>query len=329
MPAKNRILLLKEYLEENSDENHSVTTAEIREYLAAHGCPVTVQTLRTDIESLRESGYDIPQRDLEGMPTRYVWTDREWSVPELQILVDAVSSSQFITRKKSSELIRKLTKMAGPSWRAELQPRILVSEQIKAPNEQILYIVQAVREAIRKDRKISFRYYRYDMEKKRIPRQEGSADKRYTVSPYATVWNSDRYYLVGWNDARKKVSAYRMDRMETPKILAKKRVPEPEDFRIQDYTDKVFRMFDGPEEEVTLRCRKGILDQVIDTFGEQVELQNVQKDTFDITVPVSVSGTFYAWVFQFVGEMNIVAPGHVRDAYAEYLQQAIDDVLGA
>lgn len=37
--------------------------------------------------------------------------------------------------------------------------------------------------------------------------------------------------------------------------------------------------------------------------------------------------TFYAWVFQFVGEMNIVAPGYVRDAYAEYLQQAIDDVL--
>ena len=32
--------------------------------------------------------------------------------------------------------------------------------------------------------------------------------------------------------------------------------------------------------------------------------------------------------FQFVGEMDIVAPGHVRDAYAEYLQEAIDDVLG-
>ena len=49
---------------------------------------------------------------------------------------------------------------------------------------------------------------------------------------------------------------------------------------------------------------------------------------FDITVPVSISGTFYDWVFQFVGEMNIISPGHVKDAYAEYLQQAIDDVLG-
>ncbi len=142
------------------------------------------------------------------------------------------------------------------------------------------------------------------------------------------IWNNDRYYLVGWSDTRKKVSAYRIDRMETPKILAKKRVPEPEDFNIQDYTDRIFWMFDGPQEDVTLRCRHSIMDQVIDKFGEQLEIQNIQKDTFDITIPVSISGTFYAWVFQFVGEMNIIAPGHVKDAYADYLQEAIDDVLG-
>ncbi len=328
MAVKNRILLLKEYLEEHSDEGHSVTTGEIRKYLEEQGCPVTTPTLRTDIESLRESGYDVTQRDFEGMPTRYVWTDREWSEPEVQILVDAVSSAQFITRKKSGELIRKLAKMAGPSSRDRLQPRIMVSENIKAPNEQILYIVQAVRDAIREDKKISFRYYDYNTEKKRIPKHEGSAEKRYRVSPYATIWNNDRYYLVGWSDERKEINTYRIDRMETPKILERQRVPEPEGFCVRDYTDKVFWMFSGPEEEVTLRCRNAIMDQVIDKFGEQVEVKNVRGGTFDVTVPVSISGTFYAWVFQFVGEMNIIAPGHVKDAYAEYLQEAIDDVLG-
>ena len=328
MAVKNRILLLKEYLEENSDEGKSLTTPQIRKYLEENGCPVTTQTLRKDIESLREHGYDIAQRDFEGMPTRYLWTDREWSEPELQILVDAVSSSQFITKKKSGELIRKLSKMAGPSFREELQPRIMISEHIKAPNEEILYIVQGIQDAIREDRKISFRYFHYDIKKKRIPKHEGSAEKRYTVSPYAMVWNSDRYYLVGWSDARQKVSAYRIDRMETPKVLARKRVPEPEGFSIQDYTEKVFWMYNGPQEEVTLRCRLAILDQVIDRFGADVEIRNVQKDTFDIKVPVSISGTFYAWVFQFVGEMNIIAPEHIRDAYADYLQEAIDDVLG-
>ena len=328
MAVKNRILLLKDYLQDNSDEQHPVRTGEIRQYLEENGCPVTVQTLRADIESLLASGYEIEITEAEGMPTRYGWISREWSAPETQILVDAVSSSQFITKEKSNQLIRKLSRLAGPSARADLQPQIMVSEHIKAQNEQILYIVQAIRKAIQNDRMISFRYYHYNAKKQRIPNHEGSIEKRHVVSPYATVWNNDRYYLVGWSEERKKIAAYRIDRMETPRMLSRIRKPEPEDFCIQDYTDRVFWMYDGPQEEVTLRCRQAIMDQVIDKFGEQVEIRNVQQDTFDITVPVSISGTFYAWVFQFVGEMNIIAPGHVKDAYADYLQEAIDDVLG-
>ena len=70
------------------------------------------------------------------------------------------------------------------------------------------------------------------------------------------------------------------------------------------------------------------MDQVIDRFGEGIEIKNVRRETFDITVPVAISGIFYAWVTQFVGEMTIIAPDHVRQAYAEYLTEAIDDVLG-
>ena len=87
-------------------------------------------------------------------------------------------------------------------------------------------------------------------------------------------------------------------------------------------------MFKGPVVEVTLRCRHSILDQVIDRFGEGIDFKNITKKTFDVTVPICVSGTFYAWVTQFVGEMTIVEPGNVREAYAGYLQEAIDDVLG-
>ena len=71
-----------------------------------------------------------------------------------------------------------------------------------------------------------------------------------------------------------------------------------------------------------------LMDQAIGKFGEDLEIKNVRRDTFDIAVPVSVSGTFYAWVFQFVGEMAIVSPGHVKDVYADLLQQAIDNALG-
>ena len=328
MAKKSRLLYLQQYLQENSDEGKTVTTADIRRAMAEKGYSLVIETLRDDIECLQNAGYDIQVNESDGLSTTYSWIDREWSTPELQILIDAVSSSQFITKEKSEQLIAKLVGMAGPSFREELRPRILVSEHIKAPNQKILLNVQSIRRAINRDKKITFRYLQYTVpDKEQRPRHQGEPEEDYVVSPYATIWNNDRYYLVGYSDKRQEVNTFRIDRMDGTKQIQKKRVPVPDDFNVQDYTDKVFWMYDGNEEAVTLRCRHGILDQVIDRFGEGIELKNVTANTFDITVPVCISNTFYAWVVQFVGEMNIVSPGYIRDAYAEYLQDAIDDVL--
>ena len=64
-----------------------------------------------------------------------------------------------------------------------------------------------------------------------------------------------------------------------------------------------------------------------DRFGDRIEL-NVGKKHFTVTVPVSLSTTFYALVFQYVGKMSIVVPEHIRESYAGYLEQAMDEILG-
>ncbi len=327
MAMKPRLFYLKQYLEQHSDEQHPVTTAEIRRELASKGCPVSVLTLRTDIASLIEVGYGIAINEKEGLSTTYSWIDRDLSTPELQILVDAVSSAKFITKEKSQDLIRKLVSLAGPSSRASLTPKILVSEHVKAPNKQILLSVQAISRAIERDRKITFKYLRYNAKKQQVPRHQGTPQEDYIISPYATIWSSSQYYLVGYSEKRQEVNTFRIDRMTGVKQYPQKRIPAPEDFNVQDYTDKVFWMYDGREEKVTLRCKHHLMDQVIDKFGVDVNVTGLTRTTFDVTVPVDLSLTFYAWVFQFVREMTIVAPGHVRDAYASYLQDGIDDVL--
>ena len=327
MAMKQRVLYLMQFLEKNSDEQHPVTTAELRRELAAKGCPVSIITLRADVESLLEAGYDILINEKEGFSTTYSWVERDLSSPELQILVDAVSSSQFITTEKSKELIRKLVSLAGPSYRKELTPQILVSEHVKAPNKQILLSVQAIRRAIDRDRKITFKYMQYNIDKVQVPRHAGTPDEDYIVSPYATIWNNDRYYLVGYSDKRNMVNTFRIDRMMNVKQIQRMRVPEPKDFNIQDYTDKVFWMYDGTEEQVTLRCKRHLVDQVIDKFGAGVNVNNIQRETFDITVPVHISGTFYAWINQYAGEMTIVKPDRVRQAFIGYLKELTEAAM--
>ena len=329
MPNRDRLLLLLQTLKNQSDDEKWLTTADIRAVLEAEGHECSIRSVRRDVRSLQDAGYEIAVRESEGMPTRYAWLDREWSKPELQILIDAVSSAQFIPENRSREFISRLAAMAGPSHTEELKPQILVSEHIKAKNKNMIYSVQAIRKAIERDRKIAFKYLQYTPDKKQVPKHAGTEEETYVISPYATVWNNDRYYMVGWSDKRSKVTVFRIDRMEVPKQLTKKRVPPPEDFDVRDYTDKIFKMYSGPEENVTLQCSMEILDQVIDRFGEQTELKDISKHKkhFTVTVPVNLSTTFYAWVFQYVGKMKITAPEHVKNAYADYLQEAIDEVL--
>ena len=327
MPNRDRILLLLQTLQKQSDDETWLTTADLRAVLEAEGYECSIRTLRKEIQSIIDSGYNIEIQESDGQSTKYAWKARKWTAPELQILIDAVSSAQFIPEKQSRKLISRLTAMAGPSHQGELKPQILISEHIKAKNRDMIHSVQAIRKAMERDRMIAFRYLQYTPELEQVPKHVGTEEEIYIVSPYATVWNNDRYYLVGWSEKRQKVIIYRIDRMEVPKQLNRKRVPAPKDFDIRDYTDKVFWMFNGPVEDVTLRCSMNILDQVIDRFGKEIEIQTTDSGIFDVTVPVAISGTFFAWVFQFVGEMQIIGPDSVKEMYKRVLQGAMDDML--
>lgn len=322
MANKNRILFLLHLLQEQSDEEHPLSSTDIKKAFREEGCPATTQTIRNDIKTLRESGFEVISTIRNGVPTAYYYEGRSFEHPELQILVDALSSSQFITKAKSRKMISKVAALSGPSHRGELQPGILVSDRVKAPNTQILYIVQKIQESIRANKKISFKYYDYNLNKERVPRHDG---ENYIISPYATIWKNDRYYLVGYSDKREKVVSFRIDRMDTPKITQQQREKEPDAFNIQNYSDKIFKMFDGPEQIVTLRCASDMINHIIDYFGKDVPLNNITDSTFDVTVPVAVSNTFYASIFQYGGKIKIIAPEAICSGYKQLLMDCLQN----
>ena len=189
MDTKERIIVLLEHLRENSDEGKAVSAADIRAMFRERGESVAAPTLRDDIASLIRAGYDIDINEVNGVGTYYKYLDREWTEPELQILIDAISASQFITQEKSDMMIRKLRKMGGPTEREHLEPSIRTAQQVKAPNEQILYIVQTIKTAMERKSRIRFRHFMYSPELRRVPKHDGYV---YEVSPYASM----RFHLM-------------------------------------------------------------------------------------------------------------------------------------
>jgi predicted DNA-binding transcriptional regulator YafY len=321
MANKSRVLYLLRYLCQYSDEDHPVTTAEIRQELAEKSCPATVETLRDDILMLRESGFDILINESNGRSTTYAWVDRAFDTAELQILIDAVASARFIPLSKTQNLIRKLSDMAGPSHAEEIRPAVLSAEFIKTKDPQFLYIIEKIREGIQRKRKIAYQYFEYDLEKNRVPRHGG---EEYIVSPYAMIWRYDRYFLIGRSDKREKISVYRVDRMGLPRITGDEIVPPPVTFNIRDYSEKIFWMYDGEEKQVMLRCKHHMMENIIDAFGQDVTPGNITEDTFDVTVDVSVSNTFFSWALGYAGDMTIAGPEEVKQQYVSLLKREIE-----
>lgn len=312
--VKRRLLVLLNFLYQQTDEEHQITSDNLIAYLSDQGVPANKKTLKNDLDLMVDAGLDIVT--VASKPNRYFWGARTFEMPELKLLIDAVSSSRFITQKKSRELGRKLSELASVNQKKELRRHVYATNRIKSKNEFIYYTVDIINEAINKNRQISFQYTEYDGDKNKILRNNGEV---YELSPYALFWNEDFYYVVGWSNKHGNVSVFRVDRLHKPAITDAKAIKQPDNFDLNDYSKQIFEMYDGEEVKVRLECRNDLMKYIIDRFGEDVETKRSGKDYFIATVEVALSPTFYGWVFQFGGKMRILSP---KKAVSEIMEMA-------
>lgn len=302
--VKRRVLVLIDFLYKKTDEDHQITSDELISYLKDNGVPANKKTLKSDLDLMVDAGLDIVT--VSSKPNRYFWGSREFEMPELKLLIDAVSSSRFITEKKSRELVKKLSELASVNQKSELRRHVHgTGGRFKTRNENIYYSVNDINEAINKHKRIAFRYFEYDGEKNRVYRNDG---KEYELSPYDMIWNNDFYYVVGYSREHTNISTFRVDRIDKIEILNERAVKKPVGYSIEDYSTQIFEMFEGERTKVGLECKNELMKYVIDRFGEDVETRPKDEDHFIATVKVSLSPNFYAWVFRFGGGMRILSP---------------------
>ena len=322
--TKLRILYLYQHLLKHTDAEHPLSTAELIKILKEqYAIKVSRNTISDDLAMLHNCGLHIEH--YESTQNKYYYDGHLYDLAELKILVDAISSSKFITQRKSDELITKLLTLTSVANAAKLRRHIYVSGRAKSENEQGYYIVDAIHEAIDTCRKIRLIYADYDVNKECYATNGGSP---YTVSPYTLEWDGDYYYLRGFCDERQAVRTFRIDRIaEQPKILNQIAVSLPEDYSPAQYSKCVFRMFDTDQpEEVQLLCHVSTMKHIIDHFGMDVETEPIDEEHFRADILVCTSSTFYRWIFGFNGKMRILGPELVKTAYQEMLRKALEEL---
>ena len=147
------------------------------------------------------------------------------------------------------------------------------------------------------------------------------------ITPIKLVWNGDFYYLVGIYGENQQVRNYRVDRIVgRPEILDDEGVPAPKDFDLEKYLSTTFRMFGSEYTRVELVCDNGLMDSIIDRFGEDVETSIHNMSSFNAVVDVAVSHVFYSWVFGFCGKVKIKGPETVKQAYCDMVESAYENL---
>ena len=320
---KLKLWYLYKILFENTDENNPMTLSQIITELGRYDISAERKSLYNDIEMLVNAGVDIVSEKRDKFV--YYIASRDFQLAELKLLVDCVQASKFVTAKKSGELIGKLEGLASKHQATQLQRQVYISDRVKNFNEKIYYNIDFLYSAVNLNRKISFKYYKYNTVNNKVFRNDGN---EYVVSPYAMIYSDDNYYLIAHYPKYQGVTHFRVDKMTDIKVLDEKSVDvndvTDDKFSLAEYTKKVFNMYKGKTESVSFLCDESILSVVIDKFGDNIHLRKENDKEYAVTIKADISPTFFSWVFMLGDKIKIVSPSSVVEEYKTMLMHNID-----
>lgn len=319
---KLKLLYLIRILEEYTDETHPMSTAELIRRLDAQGIHSERKSIYDDMEKLCDFGYDIV-RVHSRQGGGYYMASREFELPELKLLVDAVQSSRFITTKKSRELIGKLEVKAGKYDAGKLQRQVYVAGRIKTENESIYYSIDNIHRAIQENKQITFTYLDWNLKKELVPREKGFKQ----VSPWALIWREENYYLVAYDEEDKILKHYRVDKMGNVAVSKSDRqgLQQFGKLDLASYANRTFGMFGGEEETVTLVFPNRLIGVVMDRFGREADIRPLEDGKFSVRAKVILSGQFYGWLAGIGREVQIRSPKKVREEYLDWISGILKD----
>ena len=300
-----RLKLLKiwEILRQETDEAHPMSSVALLQRLEEIDIKCDRRTLYADIQALNESGYKIHCNRRK--TNEYFVERREFSMAEIQILMDAVQAASFITKEKTEHLVDKIAELAGSRKAEAIKQNVVAFNTVKSPNEDIFGTVATITQALESGKKIEYQYFDYDLDKHRVFRKD---NKIYKVNPVATIFSDDKYYLLCYDDKHGNLAHYRIDRMANVKVSSEDITPSElsEVYAIQKHKRQLFGIDNS------------LIDTVLDKFGFDTHLSAVGEHTFRFTATVQVSPVFFGWCCSFGDNLKVVGPAQMVEVLRQY-----------
>ena len=318
---KFKFTYLMKIMAEKTDDEHSLTMPQILEELEKYEVSAERKSIYEDFKDMSNFGIEVI-KEQKGRETFYHIAGREFELAEVKLLIDAVQSAKFITQKKSKSLISKVKNFVSEHQAKQLQRQIVINDRVKTMNESVYYNVDDIHTAINQNRKIKFKYYKWDIDKKLVERHGGSY---FVVSPWALLWDDENYYMIAFDDWDNKIKHYRVDKMMYIEVGNDERAGKEEfkNFDMAKYSKATFGMYHGEKTKVCIKFANHMCGVFIDRFGKDTLFRKIDEKHSELIADINVSPQFFGWIFSLGNDVEIVSPKEVVNELREYTKKFI------
>ena len=322
---KFKFTYLMKIMLEKTDDEHSITMPQIMEELEKYDVTAERKSIYTDFQDMTEKfGVEIIKEQI-GRETYYHVGAREFELAEVKLLIDAIQSSKFITQTKSRELITKIKSFVSEHQAKQLQRQVYINDRVKTMNESVYYNVDDIHTAINQNKKIRFKYFKWDTNKKLVPRHNGDW---FIVSPWALTWDDENYYMVAFDDLDSKIKHYRVDKMMHISIEEEKRSGKEvfRNFDMAEYSKATFGMYQGQKAKVKIQFANYMCGVFIDRFGKDISFRPIDDEHSELHVDVNVSPQFFGWIFSLGKDVKVTGPSEVVEQMKVFAREFLENM---
>lgn len=312
--SKLRLLYIRDILSEYSDEEHPLNSTDIISMLESkYGISCERKTVYDCIEALTDYGCDIIKA---GTKKGFFMASREFELPEIRVLIDAVQSADFISPKKSKALLEKLGKYASKYQFSKIEKQVYIENRNKRNNESLFYTINELHDAIISKKQVDIIYRKRKISDDIKPHYE---EKQLRINPYCLIWSDDHYYLVGNHEKYDNLIHLRIDRIKSVEQtdIRARHFSEVSSYTVSfdaaDYSNKHLSMFSGDIKPVELICKNEIIEEILDEFGERTKIFPYDSKCFTARLNLAVTSGLVSRIMQYGDAIVVRTPNELKN----------------
>jgi len=343
-PKKLLILYILNILREHTDPDHPISQQKIVEHLESeYGMTADRKTVRRNLSKLMEAGYPIRFQGstMDSQEIRRIGRNgkeqtiltnwyycHQFEYGELSLLIDSVLSVDGLSKRHRIELIQKIETLTSKHFQS-VRKKIDMDIYGKLVNQQMIFTIENIRQAIAKGRQLQFQYFDIGTDFKLHPRTADSKPRIYTVNPYQIIARNGHQYLISHMEQKEGLTHFRVDRIKNIEVLETpaKKLRELRGFenglQLSEYVKAHPYLWSGEVRHITFRCKQYMMNDIADCFGTDLHIEPQPDDMILVHVHASEENVLL-WAVQFADEVEVLSPQSLREQIAEKLRRAMD-----